>query len=890
MDRVRHICTCVTVIAMLCLNVLAFMPLPVSAEDDPEVSGSVTVSDETVPDEETGVYEEEETSDAPDEEIIALSGEYETETYASVGLSGQGTSGSPYLISSLDDFNAFASAVGGGTSFENEYIRLTASIDLGYESRTPIGNSSKYFSGSFDGGGHTISGLSIKTSNDYIGLFGYVGSNSTIKNLTVSGAVVLGGSYVGGIAAENYGTITDCNVSGNVTGRGDCTGGIAGKNGGVITGCSNSGNVKNEGNSSAGGITGENHGTVTDCHNTGKINGSIYVGGIAAENYNTVTYCHNSADVMGGSYVGGVVGYNYAQSGTAASAENCYNTGYVGGSGDYVGGIAGCNYGYNSSADVQNCYNTGHVLGSGDYTGGAVGYNYAYSSTASVQNCYNIGDVAGGGIYTGGIAGRNNSGGSTAVITDCYYLIGQAESGVGNDSGIEGVSCITAEEFADQDTFTGWFDSGEWEMSVPQIRPILANNAETNIYPLPAFESVFDEGDGTESSPFLIGSPETLKVFRDYVNSGSTGTGKYFKLTSDITISGNWTPIGIYIRNDLTNSRIFDGTFDGGGHEIKGLHIDDTGSDGQGLFGNNAGTIRNLGLAGGSVTGNTEIGGIAGYNSGTIESCYNTCSVKGMDRIGGIAGNNAGIIQKCYSTGTITSFIDGSNGSVGGITGENNGTVINCYNTGDISGNRHVGGVVGYNSIGTIENCYNIGSVDGTVNVGGVVGVCGGTAEVISCYYLEGCATSENDRGESISDVQLADMETFVDWNFHGIWIMKDPPDKRPIFGFREELSSGNTANPGDSDSSSDNNGQGAGGGAGNYPGAPGIAPAEYYKTETAKAEETESDAVLEDDDVSSAAGIYEDSRLIENAVPAIAVTILMAVSAVLIIKLRRKI
>ena len=143
-----------------------------------------------------------------EEEILTVPGtivgaEYTTE--GGLALEGSGTSIDPYEITSAGDLAAFRDAVNGGYSFSGEYIELTRDIDLqaaGYDTWEPIGeyvyHSTSYpFSGTFDGGGHTISGLHVEQSSDYLGLFGYI-SGATVQNLGVSGAVT-GNGYAGGL-------------------------------------------------------------------------------------------------------------------------------------------------------------------------------------------------------------------------------------------------------------------------------------------------------------------------------------------------------------------------------------------------------------------------------------------------------------------------------------------------------------------------------------------------------------------------------------------------------------------------------------------------------------------------------------------------------------------
>ena len=224
-----------------------------------------------------------------------------------------GTQAHPYRISTatqLENFRDIVNGTNGQRQNKSAHAKLMNNINLSSVcgenagesgqsvSWTPIGNSiGNPYEGTFNGDGHTISGLYIKnTSNitDYQGLFGFVGSEGTVQNLTVDGTVSGSWSVGGVVGYNNGGTVTGCtfSVSGTVSGR-MYVGGVVGRNSGT-------------------------YGSVTNCYNTGEVTGSTS---------------------------GGVVGYN--QSGTV---ENCYNTGTVSGS-DYVGGVVGSN-----SGSVKNCY------------------------------------------------------------------------------------------------------------------------------------------------------------------------------------------------------------------------------------------------------------------------------------------------------------------------------------------------------------------------------------------------------------------------------------------------------------------------------------------------------------------------------------------------------
>ena len=152
-------------------------------------------------------------------------------------------------------------------------IILNNDIDLSGIDWTPIGTESRPYTGNFDGGGHTITGLKIdKSGTDYVGLIGCLGSGGKVQNVTLTNISVSGANCVGGIAGQNYGTVENCSVNGTVTGKGFTdTGGIAGSNYGTISGCSAEGTVT--GSVNVGGIAGGSYlGVIIDgCHSTAAV-------------------------------------------------------------------------------------------------------------------------------------------------------------------------------------------------------------------------------------------------------------------------------------------------------------------------------------------------------------------------------------------------------------------------------------------------------------------------------------------------------------------------------------------------------------------------------------------------------------------------------------------
>ena len=208
-------------------------------------------------------------------------------------------------------------------------ITLTADIDLSGIDWTPIGiDYNHQYTGTFDGGDHTITGLTVTGSNEYAGLFGRIGSGGTVKNVVLEGVQITSDNslgYAGGIAGWSFkGKIENSSVSGSVSGN-SIAGAVVGTQlGGAITGCSSSATVK--GVTFAGGIAGETNSgaSLTACYATGDV---------TVEN-----------DGTSNALAGGVVGYN----GGSSTLTACYAAGNVSGKGSgtiHVGGAVGKNYG-----------------------------------------------------------------------------------------------------------------------------------------------------------------------------------------------------------------------------------------------------------------------------------------------------------------------------------------------------------------------------------------------------------------------------------------------------------------------------------------------------------------------------------------------------------------
>mgnify|MGYP005768033075 CR=1 FL=1 len=262
--------------------------------------------------------------------------------YAKDGNFGDadGSSDNTYIIEDAEDLKAFRDRVNDGET--GACAELTANIVLNddvlnsdgslneekastFEEWTPIGTASNRYTGTFDGNGHTISGIYINSASNNQGLFGYIGIGGTVKDLGIEKSRIKGGNNVGGIAGYSIGSIEDCYNTGSVSG-GNNVGGIAGTADGA-----------------------------TDCHNEGTVSGSgEYIGGILGRGSisGNAVRCYNTGSVIGSGEgpVAGIAG------GQVLGGLNCYNEGAI--SGNAASGILGSSF-----AGAMHCYNIGKVDG-----------------------------------------------------------------------------------------------------------------------------------------------------------------------------------------------------------------------------------------------------------------------------------------------------------------------------------------------------------------------------------------------------------------------------------------------------------------------------------------------------------------------------------------------
>ena len=245
-----------------------------------------------------------------------------------------------YTVTSADGLMNVAELVNGGKTDIN--ITLDKNIDLTGKGWTPIGTSfDNSYKGTFDGGGHTITGLAVTTNDQFVGLFGYLNRAGMVKNVVMEGIQITSNHMfgcTGGVVGYSWGTIENCSVSGSVSGT-DCVGGVVGsQKAGSIIGCSSSATVK--GKHYVGGVAGEKWGTMTACYATGNVTleiasqKNLYGGGVVGLNGGSrVLACYATGNVTstgsstGNVHIGGLFGDSYTTV-TACYWKNNQERGY----------------------------------------------------------------------------------------------------------------------------------------------------------------------------------------------------------------------------------------------------------------------------------------------------------------------------------------------------------------------------------------------------------------------------------------------------------------------------------------------------------------------------------------------------------------------------------
>jgi filamentous hemagglutinin family protein len=446
----------------------------------------------------------------------------------------------------------------------------------------------------------------------------------------------------------------------------------------------------------------------------GSTRGRDHTGALVGFDYDDglISHAYATGSVQGRNNVGGLIGY------LEAYADHVYATGDVEGTGN-VGGLIG----YGENSQIRYTYASGDVHGGS--AGGLAGAFQSFSPWYS----YATGDVTGtasaGGLVgsydhgtvwmsyaTGKVTGATSTGGliGDGEFTQALYSYWDKDStgqlqacggaGAGDCANLgapyDPVGLTTAEAFQ-QASYTNFDFGNTWFMVEGQTRPFLRFEYATT-----------------------IGNAHQLQLAAMDLSASYTLAGDIDASVADGTrASGMWSSAGFVPIGNLLDS--FTGEFDGAGHAIRHLAIDQPTGYAVGLFGRNGGSIHDLELLDADVVGDIYTGALVGRNDGTIDDAYVTGTIKGTNFTGGLVGRNSGSIG--YSRAAAD--VDGAGTVTGGLVGANEGSIDNAFATGNVTGADDVGGLVG-NNLATIAHAYATGAVSGSSSsVGGLVGVSG---------------------------------------------------------------------------------------------------------------------------------------------------------------------
>lgn len=644
-----------------------------------------------------------------------------------------------YTLSTEAQLRGLAEIVGGTAvgedgrgvaqfGFEGRSITLGGDIEL-LERWKPIGSYTYPFEGSFNGGGHTVSGVKLGGGSDFQGFFG--NNAGTVEALCVSGDIS-GGSCVGGIAGYNSGTISGCGfVSGSVTGE-KSTGGIAGESSGSIDSCAFSASVT--GADSTGGIVGTlgAGGTVSGCISRGSVSapGGVKLGGIcgAAREGSTIEGCLSVGSLTPcSSDYAPVCGYAQGEVRDCVSLEGALTDG------------ADVNNGEAMSAEELRSEEAASRLG---FAANAGCFPVLKWETASGHTKTNI------TITTDAETGAQRE-------TYTCGVCGLRESHVISDG-----SCDTSGMDLNSEKWDGWSVDVSWYLAEPGAGIHIIDTAAKLAGAAAIVNGLVNDGCRVYTGSAVLSADEWNNS--DYVNtaSGAKGknnqssgdycygvddfSGKTLLLVSDLDMTGgNYMPLGgqYLMKSEDETTKIgssFCGVFDGGGCSVTikcDRHSTRSYGNGQavGLIGrlgvhdNDPASLRPKGAAVknvavyGSVYANRSVGGIVGKIGKTdggavISGCANFAEVTGTDSqgTGGICGSafNGGEIKSCYNSGKVENL----SGPCGGIAGLCEISVTDCYNAGTVRG-ENAAAIANENGGGSYVNCYYLsGTASSGVN------------------------------------------------------------------------------------------------------------------------------------------------------------------------------
>jgi hypothetical protein len=676
-----------------------------------------------------------------------------TSTVQSVDLDGSGTEADPYEISDVDGLAEMANDT-------DAHYELTATINAsGTESRNggdgfdPVGGNQTPFTGSLDGNGHTITGLTINRSDEEeIGLFGYLGRGASVTGLRLNDSSITGGNETAILAGQSRGAVTNVSVGGDV-----------------------------DGNLTVGGLVGvlDQEGEIRDARTTGTVDGNETVGGLVGRMKNSASLARTYSISDPNATKSGV-GALVATSSNSVTVDNSYYQKSI--ESTSAEGLLRTKdelTGENRNMDGFRFPDVWITQGSDAYP--EIARWYTIPVSGSVVNTVS-GTAPSDATITVEETGRSTTVDATGQFT--LSLVDGFEYTI-NATAVDGDATLTdsTTESVDDNTSLAF-----------ELSPSLS-------------------GSGTEGDPYEIGSATELQVMAEELDAHYELTGDIdASNTSDWNDGAGFQPIGEFDNDSVPG---FSGTLDGNGFTIRDLTIDRSEAEYVGLFGNIAtgGTVRKLvlqdvsvtgglvtgGLTGrvgsnatviqvtvlGEVSGELNVGGVVGQSTGTITAAAGHASVEGRERAGvlgsnagGLVGRNTGRVDRSFATGSVDAFGENGGGLVGLV--DSSGVVVNSYATGDVSAKRYAGGLVGELASDSITASYATGAVT-SEKAGALVGS-GSPDAVTGSYWVNGTTgfgTAEtNTTGLTTEDLSgNGTRDAMSGLDFGDTWI---PADSRP--------------------------------------------------------------------------------------------------------------
>lgn len=577
------------------------------------------------------------------------------------------------LISSLEEFLEFAENCRLDSYSQGKQFQLTVDIDLGATDFDGIPT----FSGTFDGGNHTISGLNIQSAGSVKGLFRYLEIDAVVKDLNVTGSMIPTGSrsQIGGIAGSNAGRIENCSFYGIIIGA-ENVGGIAGSNtaSGVIDGCMAEGSIS--GTHFAGGIVGSNKGVVDNCKNAAGVNVTAQQNQIDISDINlgTLTNTETAATTTD---IGGIAGYN------DGILRGCVNTAAVGYKhmGYNIGGIVGMQAGY-----VTECENLGPVSGRKE-VGGIAGQQepqvIVHYNTDTLQILEGQLAILSGLIDEAVANGNAN----TAKIRNLIYKLERYMSDMESaldylNSGLQNPSFENLQSYVD---------------ALKTIRDCLEGMDDT-------LRKLWDAVDDTTTdlAKDLQAIAKQMDVIESTLSSAEDNLGGAIVDISDADTEED-------LISKIENCRNLGAIL--GDRNAGGIV-------GSIAFENDLDPEEDI-----TVIGSTTLNAVGSFRS-VVLGCVNAGTVTAKNQfVGGISGLvTIGLIRDCVNTGNL---VNDTADYVGGIAGDCYGYIRDCKVKCVISGASSIGGVAGRGAV--VSNCAAMVNISGAEKVGAILGIANAT-------------------------------------------------------------------------------------------------------------------------------------------------------------------